>query len=387
MKPHLLLITKDDASLIHFREPFISDWLEKGYKLSVIAPFTRQDIQSYLEKKNVSCTRLDLKGTQLSPFSDLYHFFQLFFLVQKISPSHSLCYFAKPIIWGSLACFLAKVPQRFVLIEGLGFAFTTDPFASGLKALKKICLKFLMKNLYKISLKTVTLSLFLNSDDQDYFLKENLITKNHSDLLGPIGLNLSWWSDPYKNQKLFSYPVTFIFVGRLLREKGLLVLIESARKLQSYINQSLLKIQIVGAPDKNPGAISLDTVKQWEKEGLIEYLGFSHNIKEHLSQAHVFVLPSYREGYPKSTQEACAMSMPIITTDSVGCRHSIIDQYNGFLVKTHDSDDLAKKIEFFIKNPEKIKTMGTHSRQFALDHLDSKKINEKFISFLTLNSN
>jgi glycosyltransferase involved in cell wall biosynthesis len=262
------------------------------------------------------------------------------------------------------------------MIEGLGFAFTSNKQERF--SIKKWILSKFISTLYKIALKRVTKVLFLNQDDLEFFKNNQLIRPDQAYLLGPIGLNLQDWPQK-KYTSVLGRPICFIFVGRLLKEKGLPTLIEAARILKPSIEKGLLKIQVLGAPDENPSAISLEEVKTWHQEGLIEYLGATQNVRPYLDETDVFVLPSYREGFPMSAQEASSVGLPIITTRSVGCKETVKEGKNGFLFEPGDSKSLSRLMKFFIENPSKIEDLGQESRKIAELNYDSKKINDRLI--------
>jgi len=376
MTPHLLILSKDDRSLVTFREPLIQAWLKDGGRLTIISTFSDLSLLAKFEALNIKCIRFDLKGTAVNPFQDLMSLIKLVRLFSLIKPDLILLYFAKPVIWGAIAARIVKIKKVFAMIEGLGFAFTPD--TNQKQSSKKWLLGLILKQLYSLALKKVTRVFFLNTDDQDFFLKSNLVTPNQAYLLGPIGLNLADW--PQKSyEPIPKKPITFLFVGRLLKEKGLLTLIQAAQKLKPLIQAGDLKIQVLGAPDQNPGAISIEEVHSWERLGLIEYLGVTQNVKPFLQAADIIVLPSFREGFPMSTQEACATGLAVITTRATGCKDSIIENQNGLFFNAGDADGLAKAIQVFLNNPNQIAQMGQQSRQMAELRFDAKIINQNLI--------
>ncbi|MGL4675769.1 MAG: glycosyltransferase family 4 protein, partial [Wohlfahrtiimonas sp.] len=197
------------------------------------------------------------------------------------------------------------------------------------------------------------------------------------DMLGGIGLDLNHYtySQPIMN------PINFLFIGRLLKEKGIFDFIQAARIVKSqYPN---VKFTVLGSIDPhNQGALSQEQLNELLHEGLFEYPGYVSNIQDWIHQSSVFVLPSYREGVPRSTQEAMAIGRPVITTDAPGCRETVIDGVNGFLVPKWDPEALAEKMIYFIENPQEINQMGQESHKIALEQFDAAKVNQKLCKLL-----
>ena len=167
-------------------------------------------------------------------------------------------------------------------------------------------------------------------------------------------------------------PITFLLVARMLREKGIEQFAEAAKKVKERHPETLFIL--LGGLDNNPGTISIENVNEWVKEGVLEWHGHVQ-VQPWMRQASVFVLPSYREGVPASTQEAMAMGRAIITTDVPGCRETVVDGQNGFLVPVRDANALAQAMLRFVENPELIVRMGQRSRQIAEEKYDVHKVN------------
>ncbi len=182
-------------------------------------------------------------------------------------------------------------------------------------------------------------------------------------------------------EKKASEKVSFLLVARLIKEKGIALYIQAAEILKKKYPNA--EFHLIGAPETSPSAISENKLNEMHKEGIIVFHGKQKNIEEHLHNKDVFVLPSYyREGLPRTTLEACACGNPIITTDSVGCRESVKEGINGFLIEPQNLDALVKPMEFFITNPEKIKEMGINSRKYAEERFDVNIINKDLVGII-----
>ena len=197
--------------------------------------------------------------------------------------------------------------------------------------------------MYKFSLPFNNAVFFLNKSDIEEFRNKKLVSINQTQFLDGIGLDLKYFS--FNNPITENKNVNFLFMGRLLREKGVYEFIKLVPKNIKKIDKNVT-FTIVGNTDKNPGSIPLKEIQKWEKEGIIHWVKFAEDVRPYLYQSSVFVLPSYREG-SRSIQEAMAIGRAIITCDSIGHRETVENGVNGFLVKIQDSLDLTEKMEIF----------------------------------------
>lgn len=310
----------------------------------------------------------------LNPLADIRAMFQLKKKISQIQPQIVFSCFAKPIVYGTLAAKMAKVPYVVGMLEGLGHAFTEQPEG---QSLKTKLIKTVQILLYKVALPKLDQIIFLNPDDSKDLLETYHIKIKKMDILGGIGLDLNHYT--YSQPSID--PINFLFIGRLLKEKGIFDFIQAARIVKSqYPN---VKFTVLGSIDPhNQGALSQEQLNILLNEKLFEYPGYVLNIQDWIHQSSVFVLPSYREGVPRSTQEAMAIGRPVITTDVPGCRETVIDGVNGFLVPKWNAEALAKKMIYFIENTEQVNQMGQESHKIALDLFDVDKVNHKLCKLL-----
>jgi glycosyltransferase involved in cell wall biosynthesis len=350
--------------------------VKHGHEVLALAPDYDEAGREAVRALGAKPMDYSLSRTGLNPFRDLKDFVFLIFLLRRLKPDLLFCYAIKPVIYGTLAGWVARIPKRFAMIEGLGYAFIQTGEKEGPK---RRFVRFMAQFLYRLALPRATKVFFLNQDDLKEFGSKGLVPKEKAFLLGPIGVDL----EHFKPAPPVKSPVTFLFAGRLLREKGVLEFVEAARRIKSkYPNARFI---VLGGLDTNPGAISRKEVEGWVKEGLIEWPGHVADVRTYLAQASVFVLPSYyREGVPRSIQEAMAMARPIITTDAPGCRETVIPGVNGFLVPVRDVDALVSAMERFINEPELIERMGKESRRIAEERFDVHKINRVLLEAMGL---
>ncbi len=304
----------------------------------------------------------------MNPVVDIFNTWRLMRLLRMLSPDIVVSYFLKPVIFGSIAARLAGIPIRYAMVEGLGFVFTQD---SERLSLRRKLLKRVVLFLLKMASSGVNRLIFLNPDDRDELIAEGVVPSPKTFLLGGIGVNLREWPHVPPLVK----PVTFLLVARLLREKGISEYAEAARMVK--IKYPEAKFVLLGGLDEiNPGGIKKEQLQTWLAEGILDWRGHVE-VQPWMAQCSVFVLPSYREGVPVSTQEAMATGRAIITTDRPGCRQTVIDGVNGYLVPAQNSDALAGAMCRFLENPELISVMGKESARMAVENYDVIKVNQR----------
>lgn len=376
MVQKIAIISSQAFSLVNFRGPLIQILAKRGAIVYALAP-------DFNTKTRISVTALgaqpvdySLSRAGLNPLRDLIDTVYLTCTLKKLAPNITLAYFIKPVIYGSIAAVIAQVPNRFSMVEGLGYVFVNDvaPFSWYRRALQHG-----VSSLYRWALSSNRKVFFLNQDDIVQFVQSRLVLQEQVVRLDGIGLDL----DQFIPVAPVLIPVTFLLVARMLREKGVYDFIEAARKVRARFPQT--RFVLVGDTDPNPGSIKESELKGWVKEGLVEWPGHVDDVRPWIAQASVFVLPSYyREGVPRSSQEAMAMGRPVITTDSVGCRETVRDGVNGWLVPIRNSDALAQAMQRFVESPGLIEKMGREGRRMAEERFDVRVINSQILEVMGL---
>jgi len=311
----------------------------------------------------------------LNPLADILATYKLAQQIRQLKPDLVFSYFAKPVIFGTLAAKSAKVPKTIGMLEGLGYAFTDQP--NGLSSKTKL-IKAIQVFLYKLALPKLDQLILLNHDDKTDLLINNDIEVKETYILGGIGLDLNQYKYSPATKDL---PIQFLFIGRLLKEKGIHDFIAAAQIVKEKFPQTTFTV-LGGIDEANLGALTQGELTQYIDQNVIDYPGHVENIAEWIKQSHVFVLPSYREGFPRSTQEAMAIGRPVITTDVPGCRDTVIDGVNGFLVPKWNPQALAEKMIYFIEHPEQVRMMGDQSHKIAIEKFDAEKVNQRLLEIL-----
>lgn len=372
----IALIGTVASSFYGFRADLIRTLLKKGHQVyAFTSEYTVEDLKK-IEWLGATPIGYTLNRGGLNPFADIIATYQLSKKIKAIQPDLVLSYFVKPVIFGTLAAKLARVPKVIGMLEGLGYTFTEQP--EGLSK-KTQLIKKIQVFLYKIALPQLDQLIFLNPDDPKDLLEQHAIHVKNVEVLGGIGLNLQDY--PYQPLSNIHLPLKFLFIGRLLKEKGIHEFVQAAKLVKEKYPET--EFTVLGAIDHaNLGTLSEAQLHELIQTNIIHYPGQVSNVSDWIAQNHIFVLPSYREGVPRSTQEAMAIGRAIITTDVPGCRETVIDGVNGFLIPKWNPEALAEKMIYFIEHPEQVSLMGAASYQIAKEKFDANVVNKRLIEFL-----
>lgn len=376
-----LIIASYPASILKFRGALIAAIQQAGFDIHIAAP----EFNDYPEERDNLIALgyivhdIPMQRTGTNPAIDAKTLLALYHLMRKIKPDYMMAYTIKPVIYGSLAAKLARVPQRFALITGLGYAFQ----GADEQGYKKSNLQKIMHKLYSVALASTHKVFFQNPDDEALFKSMGILTPNASTtVVNGSGVNVSEYNVvpfPIINNK----PAPrFLLIARLLGDKGVREYSQAARLIKSKHPQA--QFDLVGWIDDNPDAIKQQDLDSWINEGLFNFWGKLDDVQPAIAASSIYVLPSYREGTPRTVLEAMAMGRPIITTDAPGCRETVIDGQNGYLVPVKSVDELATAMERFIINPELIEKMGMASRALAEKKFDVHSVNKSMLKAMGL---
>ena len=372
---HILIISSHAPSLINFRLPLIKELLRKGNKVSIATTkykFT-DNLQNQLIDLGIKINIFSLSRSGLNLFRDFKSFREMRTIIQNCNPDILIAYTAKPVIYTGII--LKNFPKisYYPLITGLGYAFTSD------NNFKRTILKNLMIKLYKEGLKSASKVIFQNTDDKNLFNKLKIIKKkNLLRVVNGTGVDLK----AYPFSTLPSKPI-FLMISRLLVDKGVREYVQAAKIVRSRFPRAIF--QLAGYFDENPSGISLNELKFWIKQKNIQYLGEIESVRSILKSCRYYVLPSYREGTPRSTLEALSTGRPVITTDVPGCRETVIHKKNGLLVPPKNPKALAKAMITLLEQKDKaIKSMAKQSYLIAKKKYKIEKVNKSILSIIGL---
>jgi glycosyltransferase involved in cell wall biosynthesis len=284
-----------------------------------------------------------------------------------------LFYTIKPNIYGSLASSICSIP--FINnVSGLGAVFIQDGW-----------LRKFVSGLYKLAFRNSNRVFFQNRDDLGLFLQSRLVKKELTDVLPGSGINLQHFTPDDSNvRKSLSTPFRFLLIARMLKDKGVVEFVNAALLLKELGFKA--EFCLLGFLDvQNPAAISSEQMKEWTDQGFVKYLGVSDDVREHIASADCIVLPSYREGTPRTLLEAAAMGKPIITTNVVGCKEVVVHGVNGFLCEVKNAQDLALKMkEMLLLSEDQRRLMGENGRLKMEKEFDENIVIQKYLQAIDL---
>lgn len=368
------IISNNAFSLVNFRAPLIDEIVQRGHKVYALAPDFDQPSRAAITDIGAEPISISMSRTGVNPARDAWDILRLRQELARLRLDVVLGFAIKPVIYGMLAAKSAGVPRRFALIAGLGYAF--GDAANG--AARGRVLHHLARTFYTAALARTDRVFMQNPDDLRDFERMNIVARDKMVLVNGTGVDLEHWPllEP------ITQPVTFLLAARLLFAKGVREFVSAARMLKP--DYPAARFILLGGTDTNPDAIATGQVEEWVKEGLIEWPGHV-DVHPWLARSSVYVLPSYyREGVPRSIQEALASGRPVITADTPGCRETVVEGVNGFLVPPRDPEALAAAMRRFLKQPQLIIDMGQQSRLVAQERFDVHAINALMINGMGL---
>jgi len=374
----ILIACDSPRTILDFRGKLI-EAMSKKNKVYVFTPTITQDfVRNQLEGYGVTIVENNLDGSNVSIFSDLKYIVHLFQVIRSLKPDVFFPYTLKPVIYGSMVANLCKVKLVAPMLTGLGYNFADGQSRNTL--VKKITRALLRTSLDKGN--TVRLIL-QNKDDYKTLVNENIIDeKNKAYVVNGSGVDLSHYD--------YSLPdtenISFLMISRLINAKGINEYYQSAKAIKKQFPH--VKFRLVGSYDENIDAISQDLYNEITTSGVIEYVGHVNDVRPHIKDASVVVLPSfYGEGVPRCLLEALAIGRPVITTDSVGCRETVNTDpgtVNGFLIPVKDVSSLIAKMEYFILHSNEITEFGMNGRRYAEEKFDVQKVNSQMLQIMEL---
>jgi glycosyltransferase involved in cell wall biosynthesis len=366
-KPKIAVVANTAWNIINFRLGLMHALKNEGYEIVAIAP--EDEYSARIESEGftfVPLKNLSRKGT--NPLKDLRLLFELKQIYSKEGIGLAMHYTIKPNIYGSFAAGLCKI-KSICTVTGLGYSFLSKGWISRLA-----------RNLYKTAFNSAAVVAFQNDDDRNLFIDSKLVKKEKTLLIRGSGINCEYFCPIEKTIESDNF--VFLFVGRLLLDKGIREFIIAAEKLKALYPNTVC--QIVGKIDSdNPSCISNAELENALQKNIIQYFGPSDEVKDFIRNADSVVLPSYREGLPRVMLEAISMAKPIITTNAAGCRDTVIDGINGYMVEPADSESLFEAMKKMCNNNiEMLEKMGQAGRELALREFDERKVVEKYLQIL-----
>lgn len=366
----IAFVSNSAWSVYNFRLDVISQLLADGYQVIVFAP--KDEYVTPLTEAGCRFIPIDFDNKRENPFTDYFFYRRLKKLYRKYQPDFIFHYVAKPNIYGSLAAAAVSIPSVAV-ITGLGYAFA-----------RRNWLYFVVKRLYKKSLKKSKEVWFLNNEDACVFIGEKIIPIEKIKILPGEGVNTRYYF-PLRNIKKGKVEIfTFLMSTRLLKSKGVGLYVDAARILRKKNYD--VKFELIGFfENHHPDSISQEELQKWQREGIIEYGGFARDVRPFLNRADCFIFPSYyNEGVPRCLMEAASMELPIITSYNRGCKEVVLNNSTGFVCNPNDPFDLADKMERMMNLSEEERfRMGKNGRLLVLKKFNIEKVIDEYVETLS----
>ena len=366
----ILVLSSHTPSLFWFRVDMMKSFIDCGHEVVAVGNEPETDWAEKFSELKIKYRQAFVQRTGTNPLKDLKTLKSLKKIIKGEKPQKIFSYQAKTVIYGGIAAKKHKDMEYYALVAGVGSVFLA-------KGLKSRLIRSILKMEYKSGLKKARKVFFQNKDDVKIFLDNHLVREEQVEMMNGSGVNLN----KFQIQPL-PKDIAFLSISRLIRDKGVVEYLEAAKRVKAEYPG--VRFLLVGPYDSNPSALREEDLKPYIDGGIIEYFGEQTNVIPYLEQCSVYVLPSYREGTPKTVLEAMASFKAIITTDAPGCRETVQDGYNGYLVPVKDVEMLAQKMKLLIDNPGEIEEMAKNGRRMVEERFDVEKVNAKVIEVMQL---
>lgn len=370
----VIILSSLSWSLINFRGALIARMIANGHDVVACAPDEEAEVVAALATMGVRFCVTPMARAATNPVDDLRTLFHYLGLLRRERPDIVVAYTQKPIIYGGIATRLVGRARFYAVMSGLGYVFSVEAAARRL-------LRTVVSRLYRMAVSKAAYVFVFNGDDRRVMLENRIIDRTQRVLQVPgSGVDIRHFSEC----ALPSGPMTFLMIGRLMRDKGVGEYVAAARSIRKLWPET--RFLLLTRPEtENPTGYSAADLDAWRREGLIDFIPETRDVRPHFAAAHVFVLPSfYREGLPRTILEAMATGRPVITTDMAGCREPIRHGKNGFLVPPRDAPALAAAMTVFLEQPERIAEMAWAARADAVEHYDVDKVNALLLDVMQL---
>ena len=368
MNKKFLLIAPKNRTVYNFRGDLIKSIQRQGYEVIVTGP--NRDHLDKIEALGGRFFEISINKNGLNPFADLHYLWALKKLMRIEKPDVSLGYTIKPVIYGAIAAKMAGVKRINSMITGVGYLFTSQ-------SVKVKLLRFFVSFLYRLGLKAADAVIFQNPDDRNEFIEYQLVNREKCFVVNGSGVNMDRFG-----KATFPDRITFFMLSRVMFSKGIREYLTAAEIVKKKYPD--VRFMLLGAVEDIQDSLQREDLAPYIAEGVVDYYGETTDIRPYVEQCSVYVLPSYREGTPRTVLEAMAMGRPIITTDVPGCRETVENGKNGFLIPIKDVNSLVEKMEWFIQRPDQISVMGESSFELCKRKFDVSRVNKDMIKICLL---
>ena len=363
-----ILISPKNRTAYNFRGDLIRKIIESGYEVIVTGP-NRDNVEK-IEALGARFVEIPMNKNGVNPLKDLEYQKALCDLLKQEKPDVTLGYTSKPVIYGSIAAKKAGVGHIVAMVTGAGYAFTAQTKKAKL-------IKAVMSVLYKRAFRCADVVIFQNNDDKAQFVNEHLVAEEKCRVVNGSGVNTERFPiAPYPEQ------MTFFMLSRVMYSKGIREYLKACEIVKEKHPE--VRCMLLGACEGIQDSLSEADLQSYIDRGIIEHFGETDTVADYYKQCSVYVLPSYREGTPRTVLEAMSMGRAVITTDAPGCRETVQNGETGFLVPVKDADALAEKMLAFIENPQWVSEMGAKSAAYCRQKFDVNKVNTDMCNYLNI---
>lgn len=361
-----LLLSSHTPSLFWFRVELMEAMLASGYEVVAAAQMSEDDWREKFKAIGVKYRQIKVARNGLSPLGDLETLRDIRRLLKEERPDKIFAFQAKTICYGCRAAADLGITEVYPMVAGLGSIYRGT-------GLKNKLVRMVMSALYKQAFKCSKNVFFQNNDDRKTLVDAGLIREDQIVMIHGSGVNL----DKFKVFPLPKTP-TFLYIGRLIKDKGVGEYLMACKEIKRIYGQKV-RCLLVGPYDSNPSALKPEELKPLVESGIVEYFGEQSDVRPYIEQTSVYVLPSYHEGTPKTVLESMAMGRAVITTDAPGCRETVINGKNGYLVEVKSTDAVVDRMQYLIEHPNDVEKLGKESRKIAEELFDVNKVNDTIL--------
>ena len=366
----IAVLSSHTPSLFWFRIDMMLSFQRCGYEVVALGNEAEEIWKEKFLEKGIRYIQVDIQRNATNPLKDLGVIKSLRKVLKEVKPDKIFAFQAKTVIYGSIAARTLGITEVYPLIAGLGSVFLKD-------GLKSKLLQWVLKAEYRVALNGAKKVFFQNPDDVEFYVSNKIVSKEKIVMINGSGVNL-------KNFLVSPLPAepAFLCIGRLIRDKGIVEYLEAAKNVKKIYPD--IRFILVGPYDTNPSAIKKEELKSYIDDGVVEYFGEQSDVRPFIDQCSIFVLPSYREGTPKTVLEAMACGRAIITSDAPGCRETVENGVNGYLVPIKDVDSLTEKMIELISDRECVERMGSNGRRVVESKYDVDLVNNVICNAMSL---
>ncbi|MBQ8830070.1 MAG: glycosyltransferase family 4 protein [Oscillospiraceae bacterium] len=357
----IAVLSSFTTSLFWFRIDMMKAFVNAGCEVLAIGDAPEEEWCERFLQIGVRYRSIPVSRNGTNPINDMKTLCALYKLLKEEKPDKIFSYQAKTVIYGGIAARMLGISEVYPLIAGVGSVFLGE-------GLKRKLIKWILCTEYRVGLKKAANIFFQNRDDLNMFTSNGIITEDRVVMINGSGVNLKKFTSAKLPEE-----TSFLCISRLIKDKGVMEYLDASRKIRKL--HSDVTCVLVGPFDTNPSAIKPDELQPYIDDGSVVYVGEQKDVYPYLINCTAYVLPSYHEGTPKTVLEAMASGRPVITTDAPGCRETVCNGVNGYLVQVKNVDAVVEAMEKIIADPQKTEEMANNARKIAEDRYDVNKIN------------